>query len=137
LFKYNTSATDFSYVFNNNNKLQLNKWVFYSDGEEDTRFLNKTVNFSNCFYRTTFSGIQGEAPELWDCDFGTGSATKTNCYAEAGNSETSLSNYCDIPTDWGATGCTTTTTAEPTTTTTAAPTTTTTTAELTTTTTTI
>jgi len=57
-------------------------------------------NFQACFSRPSFTGTQGEAPELWECDFGSGTPTKTECYAGAGNSLTSLSNYGDIPSDW-------------------------------------
>lgn len=62
-------------------------------GEESTRFLNKTIDFTDCFARGAFTGTQGTAPALWDCDFGTGTPTKTGCYGGAGNSLTSLDNY--------------------------------------------
>ena len=100
LFKNNTKVQLFYECFRDCPKLTLNKYIFYSSGEESTKFLNKTVNFTNCFYRTSFTGVQGIAPELWLCDFGTGTATKTDCFAGAGNSVTSLSNYADIPTEW-------------------------------------
>jgi hypothetical protein len=62
--------------------------------------LNKTISLNSCFARSSFSGTQGEAPKLWDCDFGTGTVTKTDCFDGAGNSTTSLSNYADIPAAW-------------------------------------
>ena len=72
-------------------KLQTNPWTFYAAGEEGTRFNGKTVNFTSCFNRIVFSGVQGMAPELWNC---TGlTSTKTGCFGGAGNSATSLSNY--------------------------------------------
>jgi hypothetical protein len=58
------------------------------------------VNFTNCFNRTTFTGVQGTAPDLWNYNFGTGTSTKTTCYGGAGNSLTSISNYADIPVAW-------------------------------------
>ena len=100
LFRYNTLVTIFTYSFMNCVKLQVNATIFYADGEQATRFLNKTVSFSSCFNRSSFSGTIGTAPDLWNCDFGTGTPTKTNCYGGAGNSLTSLSNYADIPVAW-------------------------------------
>lgn len=100
LFKYNINASDFRYSFYQCSDLQLNRNIFFADGEESTRFLNKSVDFSYCLNRTTFTGTQGEAPALWDCSFGTGTPTKTRCYGGSGNSTTSLSNYGDIPSDW-------------------------------------
>jgi hypothetical protein len=102
LFRYNTAATDFSRTFFACNKLQLNKNIFYSDGEQSTRFLNKSMSFSSTFERTSFTGIIGEAPDLWNCNFGTGSANKTKTFFGGGNSLSSISNYCYIGIVWGA-----------------------------------
>ncbi|MFY9309197.1 MAG: hypothetical protein WAQ28_09155 [Bacteroidia bacterium] len=95
LFRYNTAVTSFSSTFSGCTKLQLNRNIFFADGEEGTRFLNKSVDFTSCFSRTSFTGVQGEAPYLWNCNFGSGTVTKTSCFAGAGNSTTSLSNYPD------------------------------------------
>ena len=100
LFRYNTLVTTFGSTFLNCRKAQYNINIFYAIGEEGTRFLNKSVVFTNCFNRSSFTGIQGVAPDLWNCDFGSGTPTKTNCYAGAGNSLVSLSNYASIPVDW-------------------------------------
>jgi hypothetical protein len=100
LFRYNTAVTTFAQALTACTKLQLNKNIFYADGEQGTRFLNKTVSFSICFSRASFTGTQGVAPDLWNCNFGTGTPTKTNCYGGAGNSLTSISNYADIPVAW-------------------------------------
>jgi hypothetical protein len=73
LFKYNTAIIDsgsFYGTFNACTKLQLNAHIFYGDGEQGTRFLNKPVGFTTCFTRNSFSGTQGIAPDLWECDFG-------------------------------------------------------------------
>jgi len=104
LFKYNTSVTSFYRCFYGCNKLKLHKYIFYGEGEEGTRFLNKSINFTECFYRISFTGEIGEAPELWNCTFGTGTVTKTNCFGGSGNSLNSIYNYCSIPSAWGATG---------------------------------
>ena len=100
LFKYNILANNFNMTFFRCNKLQLNTQIFWETGERDTRFHDISVNFGQCFSRTTFTGTQGTAPDLWNCDFGTGTPTKTDCFDGAGNSTTSLTNYTDIPTDW-------------------------------------
>ena len=100
LFKYNTSCIAFIYTFLDCNKLQLNANIFYADGEQDTRFLNQDVDFTGCFYRSSFTGTQGEAPDLWTCDFGTGSATSTDTFAGAGNDAESISNFAGIPDGW-------------------------------------
>lgn len=70
LFRYNTACTDFSNVFYGCTKLKSLSTIFYEPGEETTRFLNLTVDFSNAFYRASFNGSQGTAPNLWTCDFG-------------------------------------------------------------------
>ena len=100
LFRYNLLVTNFASTFVTCPKLQLNADIFYASGEQGTRFLNKNVTFSSCFNRATFTGIQGVAPDLWNCDFGTGTPTTTLCYGGAGNSLTSLSNYASIPVAW-------------------------------------
>ena len=101
LFRYNTKCLAFASTFQNCTKLQLNATIFYAVGESGTRFLNQSVSFFSLFSRTSFSGTQGTAPDLWNCNFGTGTPTKTNCFAGAGNSITSLDNYADIPVAWG------------------------------------
>jgi len=100
LFKYNTLATNFKFTFESCTVLQLNANIFWADGERDIRFLNQSINFEGCFYRMVFTGTQGIAPDLWNCDFGEGTPTKTDCWDGAGNSLTSLSNYASIPEAW-------------------------------------
>lgn len=72
LFRYNTAVVSggFSNTFNGCTKLQLNKNIFYADGEQSTRFLNIVSDFTNCFTRTSFTGTQGTAPDIWECDYG-------------------------------------------------------------------
>ena len=101
LFRYNTKCLSFNSTFKNCTKLQLNATIFYAVGESGTRFLNQSVSFFYCFFRVSFTGTQGTAPDLWNCNFGTGTPTKTSCFAGAGNSITSLDNYADIPVAWG------------------------------------
>ena len=175
LFRYNTavSTSGFSQTFYGCTKLQVLSNTFYEPGEEATLFLNRVSDFTSAFSRTSFSGTQGVAPNLWTCDFGetitlslapasdwvggdtitgqtsgatavvvakvsalvykikqhfgtfslgeivgvTGTPTKlalqgganptfagtpvsTSCFAGAGNSIASLSNYASIPASW-------------------------------------
>jgi hypothetical protein len=100
LFATNVDVTDFSYCFSGCYSLQQNPWTFYTDGQQATRFNGKIVDFTGCFERSAFAGSQGTAPDLWECDFGSGSATKTNCWYGSGNSLTSLTNYYSIPDEW-------------------------------------
>jgi hypothetical protein len=100
LFRYNALCLSFNATFINCPKLQQHATIFYGAGEQATRFLNQSVAFGDCFNRTTFTGTQGVAPDLWNCDFGTGTPSKGSCWAGAGNSLTSLSNYADIPVAW-------------------------------------
>jgi hypothetical protein len=99
-FRNNTACTNFTGVFEGCTRLQLNSTIFYSSGEQSTRFLNQSVNFTDCFKRTSFTGSQGTAPDLWNCNFGTGTPTRTGAFGGAGNSLTSISNYNDIPVNW-------------------------------------
>lgn len=100
LFKYNTQCTNFNEVFYNCVRLQLIENLFFDAGDEGSRFLNLSVDFTNSFNRSLFFGIQGSAPDLWSCNFGSGTPTKTGCFGGAGNSLTSLANYGTVPADW-------------------------------------
>ena len=61
------------------------------------RLANKTLDFSGCFYITSFSGTQGTAPQLWNY---TCSGTPTSSICFLGHSATSLTNYNAIPSGW-------------------------------------
>lgn len=100
LCKYNTVCTNFGFFMVNCDKMQHRSDVFCASGDEDTRFLNQSINFTSCFERENWTGTQGTAPDLWNYDFGTGTPTKTDCWAGAGNSTTSLTNYSSIPAEW-------------------------------------
>ena len=101
LFRYNTavSASGFSYTFYGCTKLQLNSTIFCASGDEDTRFLNQSPDFTSCFDIAIFSGTKGTAPALWDYDFGTGTPVTTDCFD--GHSTTSVDNWADVPSAWG------------------------------------
>lgn len=99
LFKYNTVCTSFNSTFYGCNKLQLRSDIFFTAGGESTRFLNRSVDFTNAFNIGTFTGTQGTAPALWDCSYGTGTPTTTTCFT--GHTAASVTNYASIPTAWG------------------------------------
>lgn len=96
--RYNTALVTIGPMFANNTALVVTPWIFYADGEQATRFLNKSVGFDNCFLRTSYTGAQGTAPDLWSCSFGTGTITKAGCFANA--SLAMYSNVADIPAAW-------------------------------------
>lgn len=100
LFRYNTavSTNGFYRTFYGCTKLTLNANIFFADGEASTRFLNRVSNFQECFFLTSFSGTQGVAPALWDCNFGTETPVRTDCFQ--GHSSSTVSNYASIPAEW-------------------------------------
>ena len=66
-----TDVTNLGYCFASNQQLQLSEYCCYADGEQATRFLGKTMNFTSMFARSgAYTGAQGTAPDLWNCDFG-------------------------------------------------------------------
>ena len=56
------------------------------------------MDFQNCFWRNSFAGTQGTAPDLWNCTFN--SVSSGSCFGGAGNDFTSISNYGTIPAGW-------------------------------------
>ena len=95
LFRYNTAVTNFNSCLANCTKLQLRSDIFGAT----PNFGAKIMDLSYCFYRTTFTGTQGTAPELWSATMNA-SSIKTSCFGGAGNSTTSLNNYASIPAAW-------------------------------------
>jgi hypothetical protein len=98
LFRYNANCNSFNTVFAGCNKLQLRADLFFDTGEASTRFLDKTVDFTNALSIGTFTGTQGTAPALWTCDFGTGTPTRTGCFN--GHTTSSITNNGDIDPAW-------------------------------------
>ena len=98
LFRYTTAVTDFNATFSTCIGLTLRSDIFGTDYANC--FLNRSVVFTESFLRSSFTGTQGVAPELWSFDFGTGTPVKTQCFGLDGNSLTSLSNYASIPSGW-------------------------------------
>ncbi len=101
LFRYNTLISDsgFVYTLYGCNKLQLRSDIFFRPGEESTRFLDQSPDFSSCFQlAAAFTGTQGTAPALWDCTYGTGTPVIADCFQ--GHSAASVDNYSAIPVAW-------------------------------------
>ena len=72
-FRYNTlvSTSGYYLTFYACLKLQQRADIFYQTGAQATRFASGPVqNFQQCFDRSSFTGVQGTAPDLWECDFG-------------------------------------------------------------------
>lgn len=100
-FSKQLNATSWHSSFLDALALVYSPYIFCSEAEKSTRFLNQSVDFSNAFTRTLYTGSSiGAAPDLWNYNFGTGTPNKTAAFSGAGNSPTSLSNYADIPADW-------------------------------------
>lgn len=100
LFKYNVNATNFYRTFYNCYRLKINQWLFSDSGETGTRFLNKNMNFSQCFYRLSWLGNQIGYAQLIYYNYGTGTLTLSGCYGGTGNNSSSISNYGSIPAGW-------------------------------------
>jgi surface protein len=102
LFENNTAVSDYGFyqTFYDCNKATLNKWIFFTDGNENTRFVGTvpTQDFTQCFALTTpFDGDQGSAPELWNCAFNE-TPTSTGCFF--GHTSASVDNFSDIVVAW-------------------------------------
>ena len=99
LFEYNRKAINFIYTFYLNNQLTLNPNIF-STTNDHSRFKDISALLGQCFQRSgvAFTGIQGEAPDLWNYDFGTGTPQIGLCFD--GHTAATLSNYNDIPAEW-------------------------------------
>ena len=79
------------------------KWYKFKTTDAGTYVFGTTLNATEILAR------QSTAPDLWNCIYNF-TPTITSCFAGIGNNIYSLTNYCDIPSDWGATPCSTTTT---------------------------
>jgi hypothetical protein len=91
------NCTSFYRTFFNCYNLTINDQIF--GPSLSTRFLNQSVDFSECFaLLNPFIGTQGTAPDIWSANYGTGTPITTGCFS--GHSLASLSNYASIPAPW-------------------------------------
>lgn len=97
----NNVITSMVSSFEGCSRLEINKDIFIDDeNERYTTFSGRTIDFTECFTRSSFLGTTaGTAPQLWDYS---GTHTGTDCFLGYGNS--TLSNVDYIPTSWGGTG---------------------------------
>jgi len=91
----------FAYAFTNCTLARINPWVFYDDGDQGARFLNKSPNFDSIFSGTGTSLSDNTIPDLWTCDYGSG--TPSHAAWITGHSASTLTNYNFIPVSWGGT----------------------------------
>ena len=106
LFNNNLKCDHFNFAFNGCTSLKLVKNLFCDETTgKTTRFSPMTgighIYFTSLFNRTSYTGSEvGEAPSLWEYTYGP-TLHSNNCFAGAGNSTTSISNYNSIPSAWG------------------------------------
>ena len=90
------------YDRSDDDKCKINTDIFLKDNNASQRankFKNVVPNFYLTFSRGySFIGEQGTAPRLWDYTYKT-APNGRNCFL--GQSSTSLTNYSNIPSDWG------------------------------------
>ena len=98
LFRYNTNCLDFNGTFYDTPGLKSRADIFFRSGEESTRFLNKSPSFVKFLLRLSSNSEIGTAPELWNCNYGTGTPAKTMCFN--GHSTSTVDNYASIPAEW-------------------------------------
>lgn len=106
LFYTNILCTSFKQAFKGCSKLTINPYIFgnYSTNPsiKTTRFNNdKIYNFTEMFYRDTFTGVAGTAGtpgDFWTWTY-QNTPTSAGCYGGQGN--ITITDYNDIPQAWG------------------------------------
>ena len=102
LFANQLNLVNLSHTFHESFRLQPSANIFAADSAALVdRFINRSVNFTNCFARNIHAdnGV-GTVPELWLCNFGTGTPIRTGCFAGTGNNINTITNFNNIPTLW-------------------------------------
>jgi hypothetical protein len=99
LLRYTVNVTNLSSFMRGCTRAPLRADIFGSNPQ--SVLTGRAVNFANTFRNVgTLAGTpQGTAPELWTLDYGTFPPTTTNAFAS--NNSTNLSNWAQIPADWG------------------------------------
>jgi hypothetical protein len=93
-----TSVTSFQYFFAGCADLRITGEIFCQDGDQGTRFYNKSVNFGNCFDGAGTNISDNVVQELWAFDYGSG--TPSHASWINGHSDITLTNWYEIPPDW-------------------------------------
>ena len=108
LFRMVSVAKVFTMTFAYCDALVPNKNIFCDeDTEKDLRFTGhvaSSLRFSQMFYRTAYTGSgAGEVPRLWEYAVAksANSANIRNYCGGTGNNANSISNYSEVPRNWG------------------------------------
>ena len=83
-FAKNTEATNFNSCFYGCTYMMFNPNIFVDPAaaEQDklNRFIDKDMDFRNCFYQVNLHNNSGTAPALWSYAKGSGNWTTANCF---------------------------------------------------------
>lgn len=90
--------TVFNYFLKGCTGLQIRSDLFYLDADKYTRFFNQSPDFSYIFQDCGTTLTTSSVPDLWSCDFGSG--TPTHLAWIDGHSANTLTNWYEIPPDW-------------------------------------
>ena len=84
LFANNAAATNFNSCFYGCTYMMFNPNIFVDPAaaEQDklNRFIDKDMDFRNCFYQVNLHNNSGTAPALWSYAKGSGYWTTANCF---------------------------------------------------------
>ena len=96
-----TNVSFWNYAFTNVSSIRIPYDLWYSDGEQSTRFLNKSSNFFHCFDGCGTDYTDNVIPDVWTCGFGTATPSHDNWID--GHSASTATNYNFVPISWGGT----------------------------------
>jgi hypothetical protein len=91
--------TLFSYFFRGCPNLKIRGDIFYADGDQGTRFYDQSPAFDNVFETTGTNLSDNIIPDLWNCDYGTGTPSHTTWIT--GHSASTATNWKNVPIAWG------------------------------------
>lgn len=78
-------------------KLKITPWIFYNNGEQNTRFAGKYMWVGFCFYETGLGQPEmGTLPDLWNCL----ASSYYKTYWHYGHTASTLTNFASIPEGW-------------------------------------
>ena len=84
LFAKNAEAINFNSCFYGCTYMMFNPNIFVDPAaaEQDklNRFIDKDMDFRNCFYQVNLHNNSGTAPALWSYAKGSGNWTTANCF---------------------------------------------------------
>ena len=84
LFANNAAATNFNSCFYGCTYMMFNPNIFVDPAADEQdklkRFIDKNMDFRNCFYQVNLHNNSGTAPALWSYAKGSGNWTTANCF---------------------------------------------------------